>query len=75
MKMIELVKQAGIPIELNKEGVREVAILPDTGRELEIAEALAAAAYAAGLEPTIIMMPARPVCTAWNRPRSCPREF
>jgi len=61
MKMIELVKHAAIPIELNKEGVREVAILTDTGREPEVAEALAAAAYAAGLEPTIIVMPARPV--------------
>lgn len=61
MKMIELIKQARIPIELNKEGVREVAILTDTGRELEIAEALAAAAYEMGIEPTVMIIPARPV--------------
>ena len=45
MKMIELIRYAKIPIELNKKGVREVAILTDTGREFEVAEALAAAAF------------------------------
>jgi len=61
MKMIELIKYAKIPIELNKKGVREVAILTDTGREFEVAEALAAAAFEIGIEPTIMIMPARPV--------------
>lgn len=61
MKMIELIKHAKIPINLNKDGVREVAILTDTGREPEVAEALAAAAYAIGIEPSIIIMPRRPV--------------
>jgi len=61
MKMIELIKYARIPIELNKEGVNEVAILTDTGRDLEIAKALAAAAYEMGLEPTIIIMVERSV--------------
>ncbi len=61
MKMVELIKYAKIPIDLNKEGVREVAILTDTGREPEIAEAFAAAAYEMGLEPTVVIMIARPV--------------
>jgi len=61
MKMIEMIKYAKIPIELNKEGVNEVAILTDTGREPEIAEALAAAAFAMDLEPTIVTMAARAV--------------
>jgi leucyl aminopeptidase (aminopeptidase T) len=59
MKIVELIKYAKIPIELNKEGVTEVAILTDTGREPIIAEALAAAAYEIGLEPTIVIMVAR----------------
>jgi leucyl aminopeptidase (aminopeptidase T) len=61
MKMIELVKYARVPVELNKEGVTEVAILTDTGRDPAIIEALAAAAYEMGLEPTIVTMVARPV--------------
>jgi len=61
MKMIELVKYAKIPIELNKEGVTEIAILTDTGREREIAESLAVAAYKMDLEPTIVTMVERPV--------------
>ena len=61
MKMIELIKYAKIPIELNKEGVTEAAILTDTGREPEIAEAFAAAAFEIGIEPTIVTMIARPV--------------
>lgn len=61
MKMIELIKYAKIPIDLNKDGVEEVAILTDTGREPEVSEALAAAAYAAGIEPTVMIMPRRPV--------------
>ena len=61
MKIIELSKQAKIPIELNMEDVHEVAILTDTGREPEIAEAFAIAAYSLGLEPTIIIMLARPI--------------
>ncbi|MBW2307882.1 MAG: aminopeptidase [Deltaproteobacteria bacterium] len=61
MKMIELIKYAKVPIELNRDGVTEVAILTDTGREPEIAEAFAAVAYEMGLEPTIVTMIARPV--------------
>ncbi len=61
MKMIEIMKYARIPVELNKEGVTDVAVLTDTGREPEVAEALAAAAYEMGLEPTIVTMVARPV--------------
>ncbi|MCF8110112.1 MAG: aminopeptidase [Desulfobacteraceae bacterium] len=61
MKMVELMKFARIPVELNKEGVREVAILTDTRREPEVAEALAAAAHEMDLEATIVTMVARPV--------------
>jgi len=61
MKRIELMKYARIPIELNIEGVKEVAILTDTGIEPEIPEALAAAAYQLGLEPTVITMVNRTV--------------
>lgn len=61
MKMIELMKHAMVPVQLNKEGVTDVAILTDTGREPEVAEAFAAAAYQLGLEPTIVTMIARPV--------------
>jgi leucyl aminopeptidase (aminopeptidase T) len=61
MKMIELIKYARVPVELNKEGVTEVAILTDTGRDPAIAEALAAAAFEMGLEPTIVIMVARAV--------------
>jgi leucyl aminopeptidase (aminopeptidase T) len=61
MKMIELIKHARVPVELNKEGVSEVAILTDTGRDPSIAEALAAAAYEMDLEPTIVIMIARAV--------------
>jgi leucyl aminopeptidase (aminopeptidase T) len=61
MEMIELIKQVKIPLELNKEGVREVAILTDTGRDPVIVEALAAAAYEMGIEPTIVTMVAREV--------------
>ena len=42
MKMIELMRYARIPIELNIEGVKEVAILTDTEIEPEVPEALAA---------------------------------
>lgn len=61
MKVIELIKYAKIPIDLNKEGVTDVAILTDTGREPEIAEALGAAAFEMGLEPTLVTMVARAV--------------
>jgi len=61
MKFIELIKRARVPLELNREGVQEVAILTDTGREPEVAEALGAAAYEMGIEPTIVTMVARPV--------------
>ena len=54
-------KYAIVPIKLNMDGVNEVAILTDTEREPEIAQALAAAAYQLGLEPTIVTMIARPV--------------
>ncbi len=61
MKMVELIKYAKIPIELNKTGVSEVAILTDTGREPEVSEALAAAAFELNIEPTIVTMVARAV--------------
>jgi leucyl aminopeptidase (aminopeptidase T) len=61
MKMIELIRHAKVPLELNKEGVNEVAVLTDTGRDPVIAEALAAAAYEMGLEPTVVIMVARAV--------------
>lgn len=61
MKMVELIKYAKIPVELNKAGVTEAAILTDTGREPEVAEALAAAAFEMGIEPTIVTMVARAV--------------
>lgn len=59
--MIELMKYARIPVELNKDEVQEVAILTDTRREPEVAEALAAASYEMGLEATIVTMVARSV--------------
>jgi len=61
MKMMELMRYARIPIELNMAGVKEVAILTDTEIEPEVPEALAAAAYQLGLEPTVITMIKRPV--------------
>lgn len=61
MKMIETMKYARIPIELNLKGVKEVAILTDTEIEPEIPEALAAAAYQLGLEPTVITIVKRAV--------------
>jgi leucyl aminopeptidase (aminopeptidase T) len=61
MKMIEMMKYARIPIELNIEGVKEVAILTDTEIESKIPEALAAAAYELGLEPTVVIMIKRAV--------------
>lgn len=56
-----LQRYARIPVELNKEGVREAVIITDTGVEPEVAQALAAAAYELGLEPTITVMVRRPV--------------
>ncbi|NQU04370.1 MAG: aminopeptidase [Syntrophaceae bacterium] len=61
MRMIELIKYAKIPLQLNREGVTEVAVITDTGIDPIIAEALAAAAYEMGFEPTILIMVARPV--------------
>ncbi|KJS83215.1 MAG: hypothetical protein JM58_13190 [Peptococcaceae bacterium BICA1-8] len=59
--MVELIKHAKITLELNKEGVNEVAVLTDTGREPEVAMAFAAAAYEMGMQPTIVTMVQRPV--------------
>lgn len=61
MRDFTIQRYARIPVELNKEDVREVAIITDTGVEPGIAEALAAAAYELELEPTITMMVRRPV--------------
>lgn len=61
MKMIELITYARIPIELNKYGVTEVAILTDTRIEQEILEPLGAAAYQMDLEPKIVAIVARQV--------------
>ncbi|HHY92269.1 MAG TPA: aminopeptidase [Firmicutes bacterium] len=56
-----LQRYARIPVELNREGVKEAVVITDTGVEPEVAEALAAAAYELGLEPTITVMVRRPV--------------
>ncbi|NLY50779.1 MAG: aminopeptidase [Firmicutes bacterium] len=61
MRYMALMKYARIPVELNKDGVQEVTIITDTGIEPEVADALAAAAYELGLEPTITVMIRRPV--------------
>lgn len=60
MYQIEVFHYARIPLELNKDDVREVAILAESGVEPIIYEALAAAALSMGLEPTIVLMLERP---------------
>ncbi|MEW6048737.1 MAG: hypothetical protein AB1609_20055, partial [Bacillota bacterium] len=57
--MMQLVRSACVPLALNAEGVREVAIVTDTAVDTPVIEALAAAAVAMGMEPTIVMFTPR----------------
>ncbi|MGI6129793.1 MAG: aminopeptidase [bacterium] len=61
MRDFTIMRYARIPVELNKEGVHEAVIITDTGVEPEVAEALAAACFEFGLEPTITVMVRRPI--------------
>lgn len=61
MKLIELMKYARVPLELNGKPKDEVLILVDTNTESLVSESLAAAAFEMGMEPNVITMIARPV--------------
>lgn len=57
--MLQLIRSARVPLVLNADGVREVAIVTDTAVETPVIEALAAAALALGMQPTIVMFTPR----------------
>lgn len=61
MKLMELMRYARVPIELNGKPGEEVLLLADTDTDPLVYEALAAAAYEMGMEPNVMIMVARPV--------------
>jgi leucyl aminopeptidase (aminopeptidase T) len=59
-RMIEIMKYASIPIQLNIKPGESLLIVADTGTEPIVWEALAAAANAHGVETTVALMTPRP---------------
>lgn len=60
LRIIDILKYARIPIELNTEPGEEVAIVADTHTDPLVWQALAAAAVAWGAEPSVMIMTPRP---------------